>query len=111
MAIVRKARLASPEKRLPTLAPPCQQAVAVRDAPLDLGGVGRVVRDEQPSVSFSYQRKAGMPSLLPCRMPAWLAEVWEGSIAVQPSRRWLPWRTQPLITGTRPARTWRRMTG
>ena len=25
--------------------------------------------------SFSYQRKAGMPSLLPCRIPAWLAGV------------------------------------
>ena len=34
--------------------------------------------------SFSYQRKAGMPSLLPSSRPAWLADVCEGSMAVHP---------------------------
>ena len=29
------------------------------------------------ALSFSTQRKAGMSSLEPSRMPAWLAPVWE----------------------------------
>ena len=35
-----------------------------------------------------------MPSLLPCRMPAWLAEVIDGRIASQRDSLWLPSRTQ-----------------
>ena len=37
--------------------------------------------------SFSHQRNAGMKLLLPCRMPAWLAEVCDGSSAVHLSSR------------------------
>ena len=45
-----------------------------------------------------------MPSLLPCRMPAWLAEVIEGRIASQRDSLWLPSRTRPAIVLTEPAR-------
>jgi hypothetical protein len=36
--------------------------------------------------SRSNQRKAGMPSFVPCRMPAWLADVIDGSSASQRDR-------------------------
>ena len=54
--------------------------------------------------SRSYQRKAGIPSLLPWRMPAWLAEVIDGRIASQRDSLWLPSRTQSAIVLTEPAR-------
>ena len=54
--------------------------------------------------SRSHQRKAGMPSLLPWRMPAWLAEVIDGRIASQRDSLWLPSRTQSAIVLTDPAR-------
>ena len=54
--------------------------------------------------SRSYQRKAGMPSLLPCRMPAWLPDVIDGRIASQRDSLWLPSRTQLAIVLTDPAR-------
>ncbi|EYT82971.1 hypothetical protein CF54_10195 [Streptomyces sp. Tu 6176] len=40
-------------------------------------------------VSFSYQRKAGMSWLLPCRMPSWLAPVWLDQSVRQGVRRWV----------------------
>ena len=46
-----------------------------------------------------------MPSLLPCRMPAWLAGVVEGSRASQWPSLCVPVRIQRDISGTRPART------
>ena len=45
-----------------------------------------------------------MPSLLPCRIPAWLADVIDGRIASQRSRRWVPLRTHPAMVLTEPAR-------
>ena len=54
--------------------------------------------------SRSYQRKAGMPSLLPWRIPAWLAEVIEGRIASHCDSLWLPSRIQPAMVLTEPAR-------
>ena len=54
--------------------------------------------------SRSYQRKAGMPSLLPWRMPAWLADVIDGRIASQRDSLWLPSRTQLAMVLTEPAR-------
>src|SRR5439155_25676485 len=62
-------------------------------------------------VAFSYHRKAGMSSFDPSRMPAWLAEVWDGSWHSQPTRRWLDERSQRDIVGTRPARIWLTRTG
>ena len=81
-------RAASPEKRLPTLAPlferspsPFEMRVATTAA--SSGWLATMIRP----ASFSYQRKAGMPSLLPCRIPAWLAGVVGGRSASQlPSR-------------------------
>ncbi len=55
--------------------------------------------------SRSYQRKAGMPSLLPWRIPAWLAEVIDGRMASQRESLWLPSRIQLPIVLTEPART------
>src|SRR5512137_2707476 len=55
--------------------------------------------------SRSYQRNAGIPSLLPWRIPAWLAEVIEGRIASQRESVWLPSRIQFAIVFTEPART------
>ena len=40
-----------------------------------------------------------MPSLRPKRMPAWLADVCEGSWHSQAVRRWLPERIQRAIVG------------
>ncbi len=54
--------------------------------------------------SRSYQRNAGIPSLLPCRIPAWLADVIDGRIASQRDSLWLPSRTQLAIVLTEPAR-------
>ena len=54
--------------------------------------------------SRSYQRNAGMPSFVPWRMPAWLAEVIDGRIASQRDSLWLLSRTQPAIVLTDPAR-------
>ena len=46
-----------------------------------------------------------MPSLLPWRIPAWLAEVIDGRIASQRESLWLPSRIQLAIVLTDPART------
>src|SRR4026207_92073 len=54
--------------------------------------------------SRSYQRKAGMPSLLPCKMPAWLAEVIEGRMASQRESLCDPSRTHLARLFTEPAR-------
>ena len=72
-----------------------QQALAVRDArgrsrPAS-AGLLETIRCWR---SRSYQRKAGMPSLLPWRMPAWLADVIDGRIASQRDSLWLPSRIQ-----------------
>ena len=45
-----------------------------------------------------------MPSLLPWRMPAWLADVIDGRIASQRDSLWVPSRTQLAIVFTEPAR-------
>ena len=46
-----------------------------------------------------------MPSLLPWRMPAWLADVIDGRIASHRESLWVPSRIQPPIVLTDPART------
>ena len=50
--------------------------------------------------SRSYQRNAGIPSFVPWRIPAWLPDVIEGSIASHWESRWLPSRIQPAIVLT-----------
>src|SRR4029079_11934363 len=54
--------------------------------------------------SRSYQRNAGIPSLLPWRIPAWLADVIDGRIASQRDSLWVPPRTQLARLFTEPAR-------
>ena len=56
--------------------------------------------------SFSHQRKLGMPSLLPWRMPAWLAGVVEGRSASQCPSLWLP-LPDPAGHGRHPTRAQR----
>jgi hypothetical protein len=75
---VRIVSLASPDRRLPRLLPwsvsrptpvACRRSISAQSA-----------GDEQTisrPVSFSTQRNAGMSSLEPRRMPAWLAPVWD----------------------------------
>ncbi len=53
--------------------------------------------------SLSHHRNAGMPSFVPWRIPAWLAEVWDGSSTSHRVSRWVPVRIQRDIVGTRPA--------
>ena len=69
---------ASPEKRLPRLAPPSASSPCPRRVtPFDLGAVLRRRAGHERAVSFSTQRKAGMSSFEPSRIPAWVAPVCE----------------------------------
>ena len=104
--ITRKARSASPVKMLLMLAPPGLR----RPSPLEMRCSMTVASSgwlatRSRRAFFSHQRKLGMPSLLPCRMPAWLAGVVEGSSASQWPSLCVPDRIQLDISGTRPART------
>ena len=56
------------------------------------------------ALAFSYQRKPAMPSLLPCRIPPWLAGVVGGSMAIHGWSVASPLRTSRPSTGARPAR-------
>ena len=76
---VRIASSASPESRLPRLdAAVAQQADARSRARRSISAqsAGEEQAITRP-VSFSTQRKAGMSSLEPSRIPAWLAPVCE----------------------------------
>ena len=112
LLIVRRLIVASPLNRLSMLAPP----PARRPLPVERrASISRAsaewLETSSRRCSFSYQRKAGMPSLLPSSRPAWLAEVWEGRSAVQPASRWLPSRIQRDSVGRLPARTCARSSG
>ena len=104
-AVVRYDRVASPVIRLQMLAP----LLDSRPSPFEMrdtisvasAGLLEAIRCSR---SRSYQRKAGMPSLLPWRMPAWLADVIDGRIASQRDSLWVPSRTQLAIVLTEPAR-------
>jgi hypothetical protein len=67
---------ASPERRFPRLAPPLVRSpipvARRRSISAQSGGAEQVIR--RP-VSFSTQRNAGMSSLEPSKIPAWLAPV------------------------------------
>jgi len=104
-AVVRYERVASPVIRLQMLAPLFDR----RPSPFEMretmsmasAGLLDAIRCSR---SRSYHRKAGMPSLLPWRMPAWLPDVIDGRIASQRDSLWLPSRTQLAIVFTDPAR-------
>ena len=57
------------------------------------------------SLARSYQRKAGMPSMTPCRIPIWLAGVVAGSLGVHSVITWLPDLIHRVSVGTVPAVT------
>ena len=102
-AVVRYERVASPVMRLQMLAPLFES----RPSPFEMRdtisvastGLLEAIRCWR---SRSYQRKAGIPSLLPCRIPAWLADVIDGRIASQRDSLWVPSRTRPAMRVDRP---------
>ena len=104
-AVVRYERVASPVIRLQMLTPlfesspsPFERRLTIRAASAGLLETIRCWR------SRSYQRNAGIPSLVPWRMPAWLADVIDGRSASHCERVWLPSRIQRDIVLTEPAR-------
>ncbi len=83
-AVVTYARVASPVMRLQMLTPSLDSRPSPFDRRRTISAASSGLLE---TMSFwrsrSYQRKAGMPSLLPCRIPAWLAEVIDGRMASQ----------------------------
>ena len=96
---------ASPENRFEMLTP--SSASSPRPLPTRASMIaassGRFATRSRP-ISRSYQRNAGMPSLLPCSSPAWLTGVVDGTRAVHSVQVWLPERTHRLIVGMLPER-------
>src|SRR3990172_5223859 len=114
-AMVMKLRDASPVTRFPMLTPPRLSSPSPFETrrTISAASCGRFETSRR-RVAFSYQRKAGMRSLSPCRMPAWLADVCEGSITSQrPSRirRPPPPAPAPHPPRPQPARDDRHATG
>jgi uncharacterized protein YbaR (Trm112 family) len=104
--IVRRLIGASPLNRLSMLAPPSARSPLPVDSRRSISRASAGwFETSSRRCSFSYQRKAGIPSLLPRRRPAWLAEVCEGRSAVHSIIRWLPLRIQRDSVGRLPART------
>jgi hypothetical protein len=105
-------RSASPENRVTLLAPPsplsCPVPVDWRcsSAATSPGELDVIVRP----VSRSYQRKAGMFSLLPSSSPAWLALVCDDRSHSHSISRWPPVRSQRASVGAYPSRSARRRT-
>src|SRR6478736_1502039 len=94
-AVVRYERVASPVMRLQMPSP-----LVIRDTISSASaGLLDAIRCAR---SRSYQRKAGMPSLFPCKIPAWLPDVIDGRIASHFDSLWLPSRTRPDIVLTEP---------
>ena len=102
--IVSTAVGASPVNRLLMLTP----LSTSRPLPVDMlasitAASAGLLATRTRSCSRSYQRKAGMPSITPCRMPIWLAGVVAGSLGVHSCRRCVPDRTHRVSVGTVPA--------
>ena len=69
---------ASPEKAFQRPAPPrASSPFPVESASSRVCAVSLFEETSSACRGLSHQRKAGMPSLEPSRMPAWLAEVWD----------------------------------
>ena len=103
---------ASPEKRLEMLTPSSASSPVpseIRDSMSAASG-GWLETTSRPR-SFSYQRKAGMSSLRPCRMPAWLTGVVDGSEARHSCQVCEPSRTQRASVGKLPLLTPHSSTG
>ncbi len=71
---------------------------------------GRLATSTRPS-SRSYQRKAGTPSALPCRMACWLAGVVHGTWTVHSCTAWLPSSSHRRRVGMVPDLSTHCMTG
>ena len=79
---------ASPENRLEIETPSSASSpspVLARSS-MRAASAGRLATTTLPS-SRSYQRKAGTPAQVPCRMPCWLAGVVQGSWTVHSCSR------------------------
>ena len=109
---VRMTWSASPESRLPRLAPPlvrspapvaCRRSISAQS----FGAEQAII----VPVSFSTQRKAGMSSFEPSRIPAWLAPVCDERSVSHSSRRCVPCSSHRAITGALPSRIARRRIG
>ena len=108
---VADARGASPESRFPRLVPPTASRPLPVLARRSISAVSATLLETISAPrSFSYQRKAGMFSLLPSSRPAWLAPVWLERSHSQPTIRWLPSASQRAIVGTWPESTASRRT-
>ena len=79
---------------------PSERRRRISDAPSGVLATSSVLE------RFSNQRKPGMSSLLPCRIPAWLTGVTGGRSANHGSTREPPSRTRRSSVGMRPARIW-----
>ena len=102
---VRITSSASPESRLPRLAPPFTSSptpVAWRRS-ISAQSAGAEQAISLP-VSFSTHRNAGMFSFDPSRMPAWLAPVWEERSGSHSASRYPPSATQRAMFGALPSR-------
>src|SRR4051794_40670425 len=107
--MVRLTWPASPEKRLPRLAPspdrrPCPSEWRRSISAASVGCAHAITW----SRSFSYQRKPRMSWLEPCRMPQTLAPVCELQSVCHGVSVWLPSASQAANVGMSPSRIARR---
>ena len=110
--IVISARGASPVKRFEIETPSSHSRPrpSLARASITLASAGRLATRTR-SASRSYQRKAGTPATVPCRIPSWLAGVVQGSCGVHSRRSYSPEASQRRIVGTAPDWTAQRSTG
>ena len=87
---------ASPLNRLLTDTPPSASSPRPSEcsASMSTASAGLFATKTRP-VARSTQRKAGMPSVVPCRIPIWLAGVVAGSVGVHSMNSWLPLADPP----------------
>ena len=97
---------ASPLNRLLTDTPPSARSPRPSEcsASMSTASAGLLATKTRP-VARSTQRKAGMPSVVPCRIPIWLAGVVAGSVGVHSMNSWLPPRIHRDRVGRVPPMT------
>src|SRR5829696_2021220 len=109
---VRITASASPDRRLPRLAPPSTSSpfpvARSRSIRAQSSGAEQVII---VPVSFSTQRNAGMSWFEPSRMPAWLAPVCDDRSGSHSMRRCVSSLSQRAMFGALPSRIARRRTG
>src|SRR5690349_19797448 len=100
-AVVRYERVASPVTRLQIDTPLFDRSPSPFETRRTISAASAGLLDTiRCWRSRSYQRKAGMPSLLPWRIRAWLAEVIDGSSASQRDSVWVSLRSQRAMVLT-----------